>query len=577
MTRTKTLLGLTLLLGALLISAAPAFAEFESKNGSSNQGKGEIYEATLEGGGARVSCQAEEGVSKAEWTVENSEGKAQKKGPDLQVNVAGWGECQTKASGLKAVATKISACEMAVKQATEETTVPLKIVKACTITVSSCEIKIGSQEPKGTELETTGSNAENTRLTAAVSGMVWEVSSGCAALGVAASKAVSFTGSAGLSSVEENTLAYTPKEGKYLDPQAKLVLFGEKETETLGNVTCEETILTPGKGRSTTLLVTPELLKCKATLGKEALKAVKSLNECKAGLQLQQPERFEEEEEGPGLYRSKVALLKECKVALEIGSCIIKIAGEGEALQWAYYNSLKELTLEEPETTFTVGGVKYTTSEGCKAVGLPAAGGKAKLQVGRPVGFVSPGNVYNFTPALKNVEGGMEAHKQEFIFKQSPAAAIRCEGVVEYTNNAMIARSVDRLNLTPTFNECKLAAGGNEEVVTTIQSTNCTLMLAGLTAAHTGDLSLKNTSPRRCAGIGFFTARCGVTLQTASAKRTVNYTTRVGGTESEVNFAVTRLPWVAGRLNAGCIFPQEVSGYAEYDGKTFLEKLILQP
>ncbi len=279
MTRAKILTGLTVV-GLLLTSATPAFAEFESKNGSSNQGKGEVYGAAFEGGGARITCEApeeeEEEASRAAWAVAGKEGKSQKKGPNLQVKIETWGECQTKASGLKEAETKLSACEMELKQTEEQTKAPVKIVNTCTIKVGTCEVKINSQEPKALELSSGGGNAENTQLIPAVSGMVWEVNSGCASLGIEASKAVAFAGAAELDLVEDNPLAYQSKGGKFTDHQTKLTLLGEKETETAGTIACEESTYAPGsKGKSTTLLVTPELLKCKATLGKEAPKAVK--------------------------------------------------------------------------------------------------------------------------------------------------------------------------------------------------------------------------------------------------------------------------------------------------------------
>jgi hypothetical protein len=80
MIKLKMFVTLAVTLGAFFISVTPAFAEFESKNGGLNQGKGEIYKTTLEAGGATVTCRAlEEGTGKATWTVENKEERAQKK------------------------------------------------------------------------------------------------------------------------------------------------------------------------------------------------------------------------------------------------------------------------------------------------------------------------------------------------------------------------------------------------------------------------------------------------------------------------------------------------------------------
>lgn len=103
----------------------PAFAEFESKNGASNQGKGETYETVLEAGGATVTCEAlEEGGSKAGWTVENKEGKP-KKGLALLVKVTNWGKCQAKAKGLKEAGAVVGAL------ASEVSNIVTEVSKEC--------------------------------------------------------------------------------------------------------------------------------------------------------------------------------------------------------------------------------------------------------------------------------------------------------------------------------------------------------------------------------------------------------------------------------------------------------------
>jgi hypothetical protein len=579
--RAKALMGLAVAIGTLLGSAAPAFAEFESKNGSSNQGKGEIYQAVVEGGGARITCESpeEEASSKVGWTVENQEGKTQKKGTNLEIKAANWGKCQTKASALKEAQTKLSACEMEVKQAEEESKIPVKIAKACTIKVSGCEIKIGSQEPKALEVATGGGDAENTRLILALSGIAWEVNSECASLGIEASKAVSIVGTGELDSVEESVPEYQSKGGKFTDKQTKIILGGEKETESVGSINCEEAAYTLGsKGRSTTLPVTPELLKCKAVFGKEAPKTVKVSNECKEGLQLDQPERFEEEE-GPGLYRSKITLLKGCKVTLEAAACTIKIAGEGEALPWAYYTSLDEMTLEEPETIFEVAGIHYTAGEGCKAGGVPASG-NAQAQGGRGPGFRSPGG-YNFFAELKSEEPVLPNAKsiQEFSIPNGEMRMV-CTNAV-YKSSVEVRGEIHRLRLKPSFLEgangtCSLTELASAPAAVTVALNNCEFVLSALRGSgsvHKGNFAIDGTG---CTGISFTSNICSFRLlPIGSLREVVEYinTEVVAPGKMEVHFTV---PGFQVRKINGCD-RVAIAVNMRYIGEMFLEKLIIAP
>ncbi len=78
MTKAKLFIGLTAIIGAMLSSAAPAFAEFESQSGAT-QGKAELVGTVLEAGGGTVTCKAPtEESSKAKWTIKNEKGKRPK-------------------------------------------------------------------------------------------------------------------------------------------------------------------------------------------------------------------------------------------------------------------------------------------------------------------------------------------------------------------------------------------------------------------------------------------------------------------------------------------------------------------
>lgn len=198
MIKVKMFIAFAMMLGALLVSAAPAFAEFESKNGGSNQGKGEVYETVFEDGGATVTCDAlEEGVSKAGWTVENKEGKAQKKGPDLLVKVTNWGKCQAKASGLKEIEAKVGECGIEIKQPEEQIKSPGAIATECIIHISTCEIKVGpknNQSLKEFETAQVENTEEHTSLGLAISNLAVEVNEACVTDGIQKSSTVQVRG-----------------------------------------------------------------------------------------------------------------------------------------------------------------------------------------------------------------------------------------------------------------------------------------------------------------------------------------------------------------------------------------------
>jgi|GEM_PF-5639173 len=183
-------------MAALLGSAAPAYAEFESQVKGADKGTGELFETTLEAGGATMTCTAEEpGNSKTTWTVKGTE-KEQVKGPNLGIVITKLGTCTVKASGLKEEVATVSECEAEIKQTKvqgkEQGKIPGKIVKLCTIKAASCEIKL---EPKTNsalnvfEVSDSGDANENTLIIQAVTNIVTEVvGAKCESLGIKASK-----------------------------------------------------------------------------------------------------------------------------------------------------------------------------------------------------------------------------------------------------------------------------------------------------------------------------------------------------------------------------------------------------
>lgn len=186
MTRAKVLVGLTTLIGAFSVFVVPAFANFESQNGSSNQGKGELTKAKLDlsknGKGELITCETHEEPSNVGWTVEDEQGKAQKKGPNLQIKVINWGKCQTKAFGFKETEVKMSGCSMETKQKGKQAKVPISFTSRCEIRFILCTVTIEPSNNLGLEeleLQSNGKAHENTGVGLNISSITTRISSGC--------------------------------------------------------------------------------------------------------------------------------------------------------------------------------------------------------------------------------------------------------------------------------------------------------------------------------------------------------------------------------------------------------------
>jgi hypothetical protein len=191
----KVLIAALATTGVLCLNAAPALAEFESKNSGSN-GAGEVYEAKLEAGGAVASCQAlETGNSTAGWQVTH-EGKAQSKGPGLLIKITNWGSCEV-VSPIKGVV-KASACELEVEQPSSEIKLVGKVVKTCSFEGPlGCVIKMepkNNSSLKATEDAGEGEADESTILMPAITNLATSVSSACELAGIKGSAEAKLVG-----------------------------------------------------------------------------------------------------------------------------------------------------------------------------------------------------------------------------------------------------------------------------------------------------------------------------------------------------------------------------------------------
>jgi hypothetical protein len=190
MTRLKVLMGLTLGVALIAVSAAPAGAWFKSRNQAKTQGLVSITgTTTLETGAAVVSCATASGEwkiqTKGEWQEHevkkpNPEESKQVKttfGPHLNIKIYQWNTCKSKVTGVEAKATKVSECSFQLEQPqkgvnTATATVIAPCVITATVGTSICEITVtpGNKEGVNEGLEkVTGVNSgQNLLATAAV-------------------------------------------------------------------------------------------------------------------------------------------------------------------------------------------------------------------------------------------------------------------------------------------------------------------------------------------------------------------------------------------------------------------------
>jgi hypothetical protein len=186
MTGTRTLIGLAVAISALLASAVPAFAEFESLGAS--QVKGNVVQMKLNAGAAEVECQnSEESAGKATGVTESG-GKEARKGTALQVKVSEWGTCVTTLSGTTKGTSAVGSCAMEMLESKTETAVPGTFVKECLIKtgLSGCEIKVptSNKEREDVELYDSGEENENLIVEPNLKAVTTTVNAACETLGL---------------------------------------------------------------------------------------------------------------------------------------------------------------------------------------------------------------------------------------------------------------------------------------------------------------------------------------------------------------------------------------------------------
>jgi hypothetical protein len=111
----------------LAVSAAPAFAEFESTNGKAS-GAGKSGSVVLEGGGATLECVSAEGTG----TI-LKQGAESTKGTVLSLNTTTWKECKAKSSEFKELKPKVKACTLHLTQAAQQKQAKGSVATECTI------------------------------------------------------------------------------------------------------------------------------------------------------------------------------------------------------------------------------------------------------------------------------------------------------------------------------------------------------------------------------------------------------------------------------------------------------------
>jgi hypothetical protein len=168
MIKAKLLVVFSTMIAVLAVSAAPAFAEFQSNTGVGH-GAGSSGAVVLEGGGATLECTGAEG----EWKI-LSGGKEATKGTSMQINTKKWNGCKAKSSIIKGVTANVKECTLELTQAAGETKAKGSTVTECTVEVKvhgTCTIKVpaGQTGLEKNVLENSGENlltkAEDTGIT----------------------------------------------------------------------------------------------------------------------------------------------------------------------------------------------------------------------------------------------------------------------------------------------------------------------------------------------------------------------------------------------------------------------------
>jgi hypothetical protein len=234
MRKTRLFPACTAVIGALLVFAAPASAEFSALARSSEGEVTDVYQV-FEGGGGKFTC--ENTSNPARWLIENGTEHTEK-GPDFVLKLKGWGECIAETTGVKVSATG-SECEQRFVEPREEASITETIVSTCTLKAEilglTCEVKIeptSNNELKEVTVYNSGEKSEDMTLSYNVSRVTTTVNRACETGGIKSTREGKIEGSSEAKQVMPGRRAGTFVLG------ATSITFrrrGERRTVTLIN------------------------------------------------------------------------------------------------------------------------------------------------------------------------------------------------------------------------------------------------------------------------------------------------------------------------------------------------------
>jgi hypothetical protein len=156
MIKAKLLVVFSAIVGVLVLSATPAFAEFQS-NSNSTAGTVKSGPLVIEGGGATLTCTSVEGEWKIQtagkFTEHEKEGKQVKslKGPQQYIPLKKFVGCKAKTSSFKELTPKVSECTLHLEQAAGAFTAKGAIVNECKIETTVLFLTCTISTPPGKE------------------------------------------------------------------------------------------------------------------------------------------------------------------------------------------------------------------------------------------------------------------------------------------------------------------------------------------------------------------------------------------------------------------------------------------
>jgi hypothetical protein len=156
MIRARLLAVIAGMLATLAVTAAPAFAEFESSS-TATKGTVKVGTITIEGGGATLTCTSAEGT----WTI-LSGGKASKKGTNEQLLFEKFSGCKVKTSGGITATPTVFPCTLELSQEAGKNKAIGSIVGSCKVETKvlflTCTITATGSGLTENTLENVGAN-----------------------------------------------------------------------------------------------------------------------------------------------------------------------------------------------------------------------------------------------------------------------------------------------------------------------------------------------------------------------------------------------------------------------------------